>query len=106
MVRYQIIAYAERNNFCHSGIKAMAQNGDSQELAERIMEDKRALDVIFRDRPHTQIEMRGLIKTVEREWFSHIWMDETWKQRRVKYVLSVKATQKMRSIVPPEEPAP
>lgn len=72
MVRYQIIAYAERNNFCHSGIKAMAQNGDFQELAERIMEDKRALDVIFRDRPHAQIEIRGLIKTVEREWFSRI----------------------------------
>lgn len=106
MVRYQIIAYAERNNFCHSGIKAMAQNGDFQELAERIMEDKRALDVIFRDRPHAQIEIRGLIKTVEREWFSRIWMDETWKPRRVKYVLSDKATQKMRSIAPPGEPAP
>lgn len=106
MVRYQIIAFAERNNFCHSGIKAMAQNGDFQELAERIMEDKRALDVIFRDRPHAQIEMRGLIKTAEREWFSRIWMDETRKQRRMKYILSDRANQKMQSIAPLEEPAP
>lgn len=79
MVRYQIIAYAQRNNFCHSGIKAI----DFRELAERIMEDKRALDVICRDRPHAKTEIRGLIKVVEGEWFSRIWMDETWKQRQV-----------------------
>ena len=51
LVRYQIVAYADRNNFCHSGLKAMIQHGDFQELAERIMEDKRALGFIFRGRP-------------------------------------------------------
>ena len=58
LVRYQIVAYAERNNFCHSGIKAMIHHGDFQILAERIMEDKRSLEVIFRGRPPAQIEMR------------------------------------------------
>lgn len=105
MVRYQVVAYAERNNFCHSAIKAMVQNGDFQELAERVMEDKKALDVIFRDRPHAPKEMRGLIKMVKREWFSRIWMDETWKQRQVKCFPTEKALQKLRSIAPPEEPA-
>lgn len=100
MVRYQIIAYAQRNNFCHSGIKAI----DFRELAERIMEDKRALDVIFRNRPHAPKEMRGLIKMVEREWFSRIWVDDTWKQRQVNYFPTEKALQKLRNIAPPEEP--
>ena len=35
MIRYQIIAYAERNNFCHSGIKEMIEQGRLQRLAER-----------------------------------------------------------------------
>ena len=47
LVRYQILAYAERNNFCHSGLKAMIELGHFQELAERLVEDKKALGVIF-----------------------------------------------------------
>ena len=45
MIRYQINAYAEPNNFCHSGIKAMVEKGDFQELREQIMEDS---NVCFR----------------------------------------------------------
>lgn len=100
LVRYQILAYADRNNFCHSGIKAMAQNGDFDELGEKILEDLRSLDVLFRDRPHEQIEMRSVIKMVEKEWFLRLWLDETGKQRRVKFVLTDKGTQKMLSIAP------
>ena len=100
LVRYQILAYADRNNFCHSGIKAMAQNGDFDGLGEEILEDLRSLDVIFRDRPHEQIEMRSVIKMVEKEWFPRLWLDETGKQRRVKFVLTDKGTQKMLSIAP------
>ena len=55
MIRYQIIAYAERNNFCHSGIKETVSNGYFQELVERIVEDLRSLDVIFPTRPYEQI---------------------------------------------------
>lgn len=66
LVRYQILAYAERNNFCHSGIKAMIHHGHFQILAERIMQDKMSLEVIFRGRPSAQIEMRKVIKIVEK----------------------------------------
>ena len=102
LVRYQIIAYAERNNFCHSGVKAMAQNGYFEELGERILEDLRSLDVIFRSRPHDQIEMRSLIKIVEREWFKRLWVEDTGK-RRVRYNLTEKGIKKMQSARPPGE---
>ena len=98
LVGYQILAYADRNNFCHSGIKAMAQNGDFNELGEKILEDLRSLDFIFRDRPHEQMEMRSVIKMVEKEWFFRLWLDGTRGQRRVKFVLTDKGTQKMLSI--------
>ena len=104
LVRHQIVAYAERNNFCHSGISAMAQEGDFQQLAERIMEDLRSLDVIFRDRPYEQIEMRNLIKRVEREWFSRLWHDETGRRRGVRFNLTEKAIKKMQ-IRKPRQPA-
>ena len=99
MIRYQIIAYADRNSFCHSGIKEMIAQGYLQELAERIMEDLRSLDTIFRDRPHEQIEMRRLVKVVEKEWFVRIWVEETKRARRVLYALTEKGTQKMLSRV-------
>lgn len=47
----------------------MAQSGHFNDLGERILEDLRSLEVIFRDRPHEQIEMRSIIKLVEKEWF-------------------------------------
>lgn len=31
LVSYQILVYEDRNNFCHSDIKAMAQNGNSMD---------------------------------------------------------------------------
>ena len=101
LVRYQILAYAERNDFCHSGIKALIDHGWFQDLGERITEDLRSLDVIFRERPHAQLEMRRLIKLVEKEWFSRLWVDETRKERKVMYILSEKGDNKMRSVAPP-----
>ena len=50
LVRCQIVAYADRYNFCHGGIKAMIHHGDLQILAERIMEDKRSL-IRYRKNP-------------------------------------------------------
>ena len=47
LVRYQIVAYADRNNFCHSGIKSMIHHADFEILAQRIMENKRFLKIIF-----------------------------------------------------------
>ena len=95
IVRYQILAYADRNDFCHSGVKNMIQQGEFQELAERIMEDKRALEIIYRGRAHDQIEMRGVIKIVEKEWFDTLFVDER-KGRVVRFVLSGRGVEKMR----------
>ena len=100
LVRYQILAYAERNNFCHSGIKSMAQSGHFNDLGERILEDLRSLDIIFRERPREQIEMRSVIKIVEKEWFHRLWFDGTGRQRRVMSILTEKGNQKMLSLAP------
>lgn len=100
VVRYQILAYAERNKFCHSGLKAMIEHGDFQHLAERIMEDKRALGYIYRGRPSAQIEMRKMIKFVEKEWFLKLFIDATRNGRRVEFLLSDKAVKKINSIIP------
>ena len=100
LIRYQIVAYADRNNFCHSRIKAMIHHGDFQILAERLMEDKRSLRVIFRGRHSDQIEMRKVIKIVEKEWFDSVWIDEARKERPVKFYPSHKGLAKMKSMVP------
>ena len=100
LVRYQILAYADRNNFCHSGIKTMAQNGHFNQLGERILEDLRSLDLIFQDRPHEQIDMRRVIKLVEKEWFLRLWFEGAGRQRHVMFALTDKATQKVLSVAP------
>ena len=79
LVRYQLLAYTDRNNFCHSGLKAMIHHSEFAELAERLIEDKRSLGVIFRGQPQAQIEMRGVMKIVEKEWFDTLYIDETRK---------------------------
>lgn len=50
----------------------MIHHGDFQILAERLLEDKRSLEVIFRGRPTEQIEIRKVIKIVENEWFKKV----------------------------------
>ena len=97
IVRYQILAYAEGNDFCHSGVQDMIQHGDLQELAERIVEDERALEIIYRGRPHDQIEMKGVVKIVEKEWFETVFVDER-KGRVVRFIPSGRAVEKMRKI--------
>ena len=102
LVRYQILAYADRNNFCNSGISGMAQSGYFNKLGERILEDLRSLEIVFRDRPHEQIEMRRIIKIVEKEWFLRLWFDGTGRQREVMSVLTDKATQRILTLAPPD----
>ncbi len=93
LVRFQILAYASRNNFCHSGLKAEISEGRFQELAERLVEDKRSLGVIFRGRPQAQMEMRQVIRIVEKEWFDSLYLDGL-----VRFVPSEKALEKMRKM--------
>ena len=66
LVRYQILAYPERNNSCHSGIKRMIDHGDLFPLAERTIEDKRSLELIFRQGPQGQIEIRSISRSLRR----------------------------------------
>ena len=99
LVRYQIIAYAQRNDFCHSGIKGLICDCDWHDLGKKIIEDKRALELIFRGRPHDQIEMRNIIKLVEREWFSKLWVNEKTGSG-VKYCLTEKGMKKQQSQTP------
>ena len=73
---------------------------DYPDVAERIFEDKRSLEVTFRGRPKCQIEIRSIIKIVEREWFNGIWIDESRKHRPMKYSLSEKGTAKLAKLNP------
>lgn len=95
MVRYQILQYAERNNFCHSGISEMIDEARFKALAETIVEDKRALSVIFRGRPGDQIGMRNTIVMIEREWFVKLWVDETSWGKETQYVPTTKHIEKL-----------
>ena len=97
LVRYQILAYADRNDFCHSGLKAMINHAEFQESAERLVEDKRSLGVIFRGRPQAQVEMRCVIKIVEKEWFNKLYTDQTSKYW-VKFGLTAKAYEKSKKV--------
>ena len=107
MVRYQILAYADRNNFCHRGLKTMIHHGDFQILAERIMEDKMSLKIIFRGRrPSERTEMRNIIKIVEKEWFDAVWIDEARRERPVKFRPSDKGIAKMMSMGPSRPDTP
>ena len=78
----------------------MIDHGDFFSLAERIIEDKRSLEVIFRQRPYGQIEMRSIIKIVEKEWFSRVWRDESTSCHPVRYLLSEKGTAKLQRMSP------
>ena len=100
LVGYQILAYAECNNFVHSGIKSMAENGLFQDLGERILEDLRSLEVIFQDRPHDQIEMRGIIKIVQNEWFRKLWIKNIGKEKRIILILTEKGNKNLMSLAP------
>lgn len=95
MVRYRILQYAERNNFWHSGISGMIDEARFKALAETIVEDKRALGVVFRGPLVDEIGMRNTIVMVEREWFVKLWVDETSWGKEIQYVPTTKHIEKL-----------
>ena len=104
MIRYQILAYADRNNSsCHSGLKAMIEDCEIQQLAERIMQDKRALLYIYRGRTSAHLEMRKMIRFVEKEWFERVFVKETRRGREVMFLPSERTIQKIKSLAPDED---
>ena len=103
LIRYQILAYADRNKFCDSSLKVMIQDGNFQELAERIMEDKRALVNIYRGRPSDQIELRKMIRFVEKEWFVNLGVHETSRGREILFLPTEKAAKIIKSKIPSED---
>lgn len=48
IIRYQILAYADRNNACHNGIQSMVDRGHFNDLAIRTVEDRAALNAIYK----------------------------------------------------------
>ena len=68
-IRFHILEYAERNNFCHSGIEDMIDQGSFAELVETIYEDKKNLAMLFQGRPEKCSRMLETISLVEKEWF-------------------------------------
>ena len=72
-VRCQIVGYGERNSICHSHLEVMILNGCLQALAEKIVEDKKALDITHQNQPKDQIEMRVAIGSLSHEYFQRMW---------------------------------
>ena len=51
----------------------------------------------LKGRPQAQIEMRCVLKIVEKEWFEKLYMDET-RNSRVRFVLTDKASEKTKKV--------
>ncbi|KAL6714798.1 hypothetical protein ACLMJK_007058 [Lecanora helva] len=94
-VIYQILAYANKIDLGHSAVKAMVERGSVATLAERILEDLRSLDAIFVGRPKEQIQMRKVIKIVEREWFEKLYYEENEWGKRPAWVPTAKCVEVM-----------
>jgi hypothetical protein len=92
LVRYQILQYAARknNDKSHSGIGEMIEEARFRELADAIVEDKRALGVVFRGRPGEEIQMRNIIVKIEKEWFVKLFVHETSHGKVNQYIPTVK----------------
>ena len=97
LVRYQIFAYADRNSVWYN-LTGMIHDGHFYGLAKRILEDKRALPVVFRGKPDAQKEMGELIEMVQNEWFELLWMNQ-WQN--VVFLPSHKGREKVLSMAPP-----
>ncbi|KAL6717285.1 hypothetical protein ACLMJK_005200 [Lecanora helva] len=76
LVRYTIVEYAKRNNLCHSGIENMVEEGYFQQLAEKIVKDKRSLERIYYGKPQDQVMMRNAIGVFQNTWFEFIKVEE------------------------------
>ena len=71
----------------------MMNYGEFQKLAASLVHDKKALGIIFQGRPQEQVEMRHIIKIVEKEWFEGIWADG---KERTRFAPTDKAVERMR----------
>ena len=87
---YEITWYGKRNEFCHSGIKRMIDEADFNNLADRIIADKKSLCAIFKGRPVEQIEMRNCISRIQHEWYRSCYL----KNGKAQYALSDKGFEK------------
>ncbi len=90
---YEITQYAERNSYCHSGVKRMIDECLWGELAERTCADKVTLNWVFRGRNREQKGMRKCISEIQNEWFE--WCSKELSGR-IDYFPSEKALQRSR----------
>ena len=79
--------YAERNNWCHSGITKMIDGARFNDLSHQLMQDKRHLAPLYRDRPQDKKLMLDTINYVQRKWFDSIMMEDDGKIIRA-YILT------------------
>ncbi|KAI4155855.1 MAG: hypothetical protein L6R39_001170 [Caloplaca ligustica] len=70
-VRHIIEAYAKRNAVCHNSVEQMVKECDWPGLAQRLVRDKANLNWFFRNDPHGQLKMRGVLVHLQQKYFTH-----------------------------------
>lgn len=83
--------YAERCNAAHSGLKALIDECEFEELGERIYKDLELLEKLYHGRAKNGEEMRKCILRCQDEWFISI---KKTGRGRIWTVLTEKALRK------------
>lgn len=68
-MRWEIGAYAKRNNMAHPKAKKLLASGDFASLAEQLVRDKKTLKEIYGGNPRKMIEYLLAIGRLEQESF-------------------------------------
>lgn len=77
LVRYQVSTYAQRNRIAHVGLRDLIDHARWAAVAQRILADRDAIQVIFRDRPDAPEKQYLLdsIKIVQDYWYDYLKWD-------------------------------
>lgn len=94
MLSDQILAYADRNNMCHTGITNMIDAVNFQGLAQRIKYIKELL-VKCSERERSEMEnYMTMIQEIQDEWFMSVFLVSS-DSEIMTYVLTSKGNQKL-----------
>ena len=69
---FEIQYYAQRNQYCHRGIKHLLDDCDFQALAKRILADRKALRRLYIDHEDDAMNMRSALDRFQEKWFTVI----------------------------------
>lgn len=70
---YEIKSYATRNSLAHNGVQQMIRKCDWDQLAKRTYQDLQVLGTAFPGRPTEQMQMRKVIKCVQKRFFDGVY---------------------------------